>query len=442
MKNNKIVILGAGESGVGAALLAAQKGFDVLVSDRSAIRPVYKKELELNGIAWEEGHSEALVLQAGEVIKSPGIPDSVPLVMKCVAAGIPVISEIEFASRYSDAKVIAITGSNGKTTTAKLMHHILENAGLSVALAGNVGVSFARSVADLKVDYYVLEISSFQLDGIVKFHPDIAVILNITPDHLDRYDYQLNNYASSKFRIQMNQNKEDVFIYWKEDPVIRNFIKDVKATKLPFSDNELEEGAYVAGDMLCVNLPDESFEMKTDELALQGKHNQYNSMAAAIAAKVLKVSDDCIREALSDFKSVEHRLESVLSIKGVSYINDSKATNVNAAWYALESMQAPVVWICGGTDKGNDYSQLEAVVRKKVKAVICLAKDPQKIRDTFGNVGEFYTEVKDMASAVKAAYSCASKGDVVLMSPACASFDLFENFEERGRQFKEQVRQL
>lgn len=442
MENNKIVILGAGESGVGAALLAAQKGFDVLVSDRSTIRPVYKKELEINGIAWEEGHTESVVLQAKEVIKSPGIPDTAALVVKCVEAGIPVISEIEFASRYSDAKVIAITGSNGKTTTAKLMHHILENAGLSVALAGNVGVSFARSVADIKVDYYVLEISSFQLDGIIKFRPDIAVILNITPDHLDRYDYQLNNYASSKFRIQMNQNKEDVFIYWKEDPVIRNFIKDVNAKKLPFSDNELKEGAYVAEDMLCVNLVDDSFQMNTNDLALQGKHNQYNSMAAAIAAKVLKVSDECIREALSDFKSVEHRLESVISIKGVTYINDSKATNVNAAWYALESMKVPVVWICGGTDKGNDYAQLETVVRKKVKAVICLAKDPLKIRATFGDVGDVYTEVQDMASAVKAAYSYAAKGDVVLMSPACASFDLFDNFEERGRQFKEQVRLL
>ena len=442
MENNKIVILGAGESGVGAALLAAQKGFDVLVSDRSTIRPVYKKELGINGIAWEEGHTESVVLQAKEVIKSPGIPDTAALVVKCVEAGIPVISEIEFASRYSDAKVIAITGSNGKTTTAKLMHHILENAGLSVALAGNVGVSFARSVADIKVDYYVLEISSFQLDGIIKFRPDIAVILNITPDHLDRYDYQLNNYASSKFRIQMNQNKEDVFIYWKEDPVIRNFIKDVNAKKLPFSDNELKEGAYVAEDMLCVNLVDDSFQMNTNDLALQGKHNQYNSMAAAIAAKVLKVSDECIREALSDFKSVEHRLESVISIKGVTYINDSKATNVNAAWYALESMKVPVVWICGGTDKGNDYAQLETVVRKKVKAVICLAKDPLKIRATFGDVGDVYTEVQDMASAVKAAYSYAAKGDVVLMSPACASFDLFDNFEERGRQFKEQVRLL
>lgn len=442
MENKKIVILGAGESGVGAALLAVQQGFDVLVSDRGAIRPVYKNELDANGIAWEEGHSETALLAAAEIIKSPGIPDTADLVVKCVEAGIPVISEIEFASRYSDAKIIAITGSNGKTTTAKLIHHILDNAGMSVSLAGNVGISFARSVADVKVDYYVLEISSFQLDGILKFRPDIAVILNITPDHLDRYDYQLDNYASSKFRIQMNQTNEDVFIYWKEDPVIRNFIKDVKATKLPFSDEKLVEGAYVAEDMLCVNLAEDSFEMNTEDLALQGKHNQYNSMAAAIAAKVLKINDNCIREALSDFKTVVHRLETVLSIKGVTYINDSKATNVNAAWYALESMKAPVVWICGGTDKGNDYSQLDAVVREKVKAVICLAEDPLKIRTVFGDVSESYIEVKDMESAVKAAYEFASKGDVVLLSPACASFDLFDNFEERGKQFKEQVSRL
>lgn len=442
MENKKIVILGAGESGVGAALLAVRQGFDVLVSDRGTIRPLYKNELDAQGIAWEEGHTEAALLAASEIIKSPGIPDTAALVVKCVEAGIPVISEIEFASRYSDAKIIAITGSNGKTTTAKLIHHILENAGLSVALAGNVGVSFARSVADVNVDYYVLEISSFQLDGILRFRPDIAVILNITPDHLDRYDYQLNNYASSKFRIQMNQNNEDVFIYWKEDPVIRNFIKDVKATKLPFSDNELSEGAYVAEDILCVKLADDSFQMKTADLALEGKHNQYNSMAAAIAAKVLKINDNCIREALSDFRSVEHRLESVLTIKGVNYINDSKATNVNAAWYALESMKTPVVWICGGKDKGNDYSQLEAVVKEKVKAVICLAEDPHKIRAFFGDACESYIEVKDMAAAVKAAYLYASKGDVVLLSPACASFDLFDNFEERGKEFKEQVRQL
>jgi UDP-N-acetylmuramoylalanine--D-glutamate ligase len=442
MKENKIVILGAGESGVGAALLAVQKGFDVLVSDRAAIRPKYKDELDVAGIEWEEGHTESRILEAGEIIKSPGIPDTAALLVACREAGISIISEIEFASRYSHAKIIAVTGSNGKTTTAKLIHHILKNAGMNVALAGNVGISFARSLAASPVDYYVLEISSFQLDGILKFRPDIAIILNITPDHLDRYDYQLDNYASSKFRIQMNQDKEDVFIYWKEDPVIQNFVKDVKAVQLPFSDKKLEKGAYVANDKLHVKLEDSSFDMNIGELALQGKHNQYNSMAAAIAAKVLKVSDQDIRESLSDFKSVEHRLESVLYIKGVEYINDSKATNVNAAWYALESMKQPVVWICGGTDKGNDYSQLEAVVREKVRVVICLADDPFKIRNTFGDVGEHYIEVKDMESAVKAAYKYANKGDVVLLSPACASFDLFDNFEERGRQFKEQVKAL
>lgn len=442
----KIVILGSGESGVGAAILAQKQGFDVFVSDKGSIKEKYKLALQEKNIPFEENqHTESIVLSANEVIKSPGIPDKAPIVKELHAKGIPVISEIEFASRYTDAKIIAITGSNGKTTTTSLVYHILQDAGLNVGLGGNIGDSFAKQVAENDFDYYVLELSSFQLDGIINFRPHIAIITNITPDHLDRYDYKFENYIDSKLRIAMNQTEEDYLIYFKEDEAIASKLKTskIRSKLIPFSlTGEVETGAYANENELIIKLLGESFNMRIDELALQGKHNVANSMAAGLSAHLLKVRKDSLRKSLHNFEAVEHRLEKVLTIHGIHFINDSKATNVNSVYYALESMKTPTIWIVGGTDKGNDYSELFDLVKSKVKAIVCLGVDNQKLLDTFTGMVPFIVETKSMADAVKAAYSFGNTGDTVLLSPACASFDLFENYEDRGRQFKEQVRKL
>ncbi len=443
----RIVILGAGESGVGAAILAAKQGFDVFVSDGGKIKDKYRNVLYKSEIPFEEGkHTENLILNAGEVIKSPGIPDNIRIIGKIRENGIDVISEIEFAARYTKAKLICITGSNGKTTTTLLTWHILKKAGLNAGLAGNVGQSFARQVAEKEFDYYVLEISSFQLDGMFDFKADVAVLTNITPDHLDRYDYKFENYVRSKFRIIRNQTGEDAFIYCADDPVIEAELKKhtIRAKLFPFStQKELKEnGAYTKGDKILFNIKPNKFTMTLENLALQGRHNIYNSMAAGVAAKCLDISKDVIKQSLSDFKNVEHRLEFVARIHGVEFINDSKATNVNAAWFALESMNSPVVWIAGGVDKGNDYDILAELVKNKVKALICLGKDCSKIKEAFGDIVETIVETTSMEEAVHFGLYLGKKDDVVLLSPACASFDLFENFEDRGDQFKEEVRKL
>jgi UDP-N-acetylmuramoylalanine--D-glutamate ligase len=444
----RMVILGAGESGTGAALLAQQKGYDVFVSDKGAIHQKYKDVLSKRGIQWEEKqHTESLILNADEVIKSPGIPGTVPLVVKLRSQSIPVISEIEFAGRYTNAKTICITGSNGKTTTATLTHHILQKAGVNAALGGNVGHSFAKLVAEAKHDVYVLELSSFQLDDMYQFRADIAVLLNITPDHLDRYEYQLEKYAAAKFRIAQNQRPEDAFVYCIDDEVtMREMQKySINATKYPFSiKQELQqEGAYLnTNNEIIINIHKNPLTMTIEELALQGKHNVYNSMAGGIAARLLEVRKDAIRESLSDFQSVEHRLEFVSRINNIDFINDSKATNVNSTWYALESMNTPVVWIVGGVDKGNDYESLLELVQAKVKAIVCLGKDNSKIIAAFGSRVETIVEAGSAQEAVALSYRLATKGDSVLLSPACASFDMFENYEDRGRQFKAAVRGL
>lgn len=446
--NKRIVILGSGESGVGAALLAKAKGFDVFVSDKGEIKENYKKELTENQIAFEEGlHTEALIINASEIIKSPGIPDKVELIKKIKNLNIPVISEIEFAGRYTDAKKICITGSNGKTTTTLLTYHILNKAGYNVGLGGNVGKSFARQVATENYDYYVLELSSFQLDGMYDFKTDVAVLLNITPDHLDRYEYKFDNYALSKFRITQNQTQSDAFIYCSDDEVISKFIDIVKpsAKQYPFSIKKKIEadGAYLENEtQLIININQNQLTMTIEELALQGKHNVYNAMAASIASRIVDVRKDIVRESMSDFVNAEHRLEFVATINGIEFINDSKATNVNSAWYALESMVKPVVWIVGGVDKGNDYNQLLDLVKSKVKAIVCLGTDNQKIIDSFSSVVDTIVEAKSAKEAVAHAYQIGKKGDVVLLSPACASFDLFENYEDRGMQFKGAVRGL
>ncbi len=443
----RIVILGAGESGVGSAILAKKEGFDVFVSDRGKINDKYKNVLYKSEIPFEEGkHSESLILSADEVIKSPGIPDNVQIINKLNSKNIDVISEIEFAARYTNAKLICITGSNGKTTTTLLTWHILNKAGLNVGLAGNVGRSFAWQVAENEFDYYVLEISSFQLDGMFDFKADVAVLTNITPDHLDRYEYKFENYVRSKFRIVQNQTADDVFIYCADDPVIESELKKrkIEARRFPFStQKELKgDGAFIKGNEILFNIKPNIFTMTIENLALQGRHNIYNSMAAGVAAKCFGISKEVIKQSLSDFKNVEHRLEFVARIHGVEFINDSKATNVNAAWFALESMNNPVIWIAGGVDKGNDYDILKELVKNKVKAIICLGKDCTKIKEAFGDILEIIVETTSMEEAVRFGLHLGEKDDIVLLSPACASFDLFENFEDRGERFKKEVRNL
>lgn len=441
-----LVILGAGESGVGTAILGKQKGYDVFVSDKSAIAKKYKEVLLNNNIEFEEEHhSEERILNADVVMKSPGIPDKVPLIKLLKEKGIPVISEIEFASKFSKSVVIGITGSNGKTTTTMLVNHILKKAGLNVGMGGNIGKSFAQQVAEDNFDIHVLELSSFQLDGIVDFAPHVAIITNITPDHLDRYEYEFENYINSKFRITKNQTEDDYLIYDADDEIITNWLKKnkVRATLLPFSlKRELEQGVFIKNNNILVKYKTEEIIMKTKTLALKGQHNTKNAMAATMAAALLKVRKDTIRESLEDFEGAAHRLEHVLKINGVDYINDSKATNVNATYYALDSMQTPTVWIVGGVDKGNDYLELMPLVREKVKAIVCLGLDNQKIVQTFYDVVDLIVETAGAEEAVKVAYKIAEKGDTVLLSPACASFDLFDNYEDRGDKFKQAVREL
>lgn len=442
----RLVILGAGESGVGTALLGIKAGFEVFVSDFGKIKESYKQVLIQHKLDWEEGgHSESKILTADLIMKSPGIPDKSPLVKKVIQAGIKVISEIEFAATYTDATIIGITGSNGKTTTATLTYKLLKDGGLNVALGGNIGKSFAQQVAEGNYENYVLEISSFQLDGIEEFKPNIAVLTNITPDHLDRYDYDFDNYIASKFRITMNQGPEDYFIYDADDPVIEKWLVDhpVAANRLPFSlVKKLDRGAYLEDKKIVIKTEYNSFTMPTTNLELTGNHNLKNAMAASTVATLLKIRKETIRQSMENFQGVEHRLEKVLKINNVTYINDSKATNVNATFYALESMETPTVWIVGGVDKGNDYSELLPLVNEKVKAIICLGVDNEKIINAFGNVVDMMVETESMNDAVQVAYRLTEKGDTVLLSPACASFDLFENYEDRGRQFKNSVRNL
>lgn len=442
----RLVILGGGESGVGTAILGKQKGYDVFVSDFGKIKESYKEVLIKNGIDWEdEKHTEALILNADVVMKSPGIPEKAPIVKKLIEKGIPVISEIEFAAPFTKAVTIGITGSNGKTTTTMLTYHLLKSAGLNVGLAGNIGKSFAEQVAEDKYDSYVLELSSFQLDGIIDYKPHIAIITNISPDHLDRYDYKYENYIDSKFRITMNQTEEDYLIYDADDEAISEWLQKnkIRAKLIPFSlTKTFEEGAFIKNNTMEVTISQEEFKMETESIALEGKHNLKNAMAATSVAKLMQIRKATIRESLSNFQGVEHRLEKVLKIQNVQYINDSKATNVNATFFALDSMNTPTVWIVGGVDKGNDYNELMALVREKVKAIICLGVDNGKIIDAFGNVVDMMIEVQSMREAVIMAQRLTEKGDTVLLSPACASFDLFENYEDRGRQFKEAVQNL
>lgn len=441
----RLVVLGAGESGVGTALLGKEKGYKVFVSDKGKIKEKYKEVLIHNEIEWEDQqHTEAKILNADVVMKSPGIPDKVPMVKALLEKGIPVISEIEFASQFTDATIIAITGSNGKTTTSMLTHHLLKQE-LNVGLAGNIGDSFAKQVLEHNYDNYVLEISSFQLDGCFNFNPKIAVITNIVPDHLDRYDYKFENYIASKFRIAQNQTKDDYLIYDADDEVISEHLKKhpIQSTLLPFSlTKTIENGAYLDNENIIITIDNNKIIMPTKNIALEGKHNIKNAMAASTVSHLLKIRKQTIRESLENFQGVEHRLEQVLKINKVQYINDSKATNVNATYFALESMDAPTVWIVGGVDKGNDYTELFPFVNEKVKAIICLGVDNEKLMKSFGNMVDVIVETQFMSEAVKIAYKIAESGDNVLLSPACASFDLFENYEERGRQFKEAVRNL
>ena len=446
--NNRIVVLGGGESGVGAAVLAKVKGFDVFLSDKGKIEDKYVEMLEQWEIPFEQGgHTEDLILNASEVIKSPGIPSTVPLVKKIEAAGIGIVSEIEFAGRYDNAKKICITGSNGKTTTTSLIYYLLQEAGLNVGLGGNIGKSYALQVATEHYDYYVLEISSFQLDNCYEFRPDIAVITNITPDHLDRYGYDMENYVRAKFRIIRNLRPEDCFIFDSDDEITINHLDKIvtEAKKLPFTQKDkVEQGAYIEDDRIIVKYEDEECDIFLKELALGGIHNVYNSMAAALAAKATGIDNAVIRESLETFKPIEHRLEPVMSVGGVLYINDSKATNVDAAWYALECQTRPVVCIVGGTDKGNDYKVLESLVREKVKAIVCLGVDNSKIHEAFESVvgKENIKDTMSAEEAVRTSAGFAGDGDVVLLSPCCASFDLFTCYEDRGEQFKAAVRKL
>ncbi|MDQ1297333.1 MAG: UDP-N-acetylmuramoylalanine--D-glutamate ligase [Bacteroidota bacterium] len=442
----RIVILGAGESGAGSAVLALKQGFSVFVSDNGQIKDKYKEILDRHKIKWEEGnHTETDILSADEVIKSPGIKEDVPIIVRLRDKGIPVISEIEFAGRYASGIKICVTGSNGKTTVTNLIYHILNKAGKNVAMAGNIGNSFAMAVAEGPHDYYVIELSSFQLDGMFDFKAELAVLMNITPDHLDRYGYKLQNYIDSKFRITRNQTKSDFLIFWDDDPIIKAELakQEFGMTLLPFSDtSEKNMAAYIENKNLIIDFKNKTNLMTIHELALKGRHNIYNSMAAAIAGKVLNIRKDVIRESLADFQGVEHRLEPVFKVSGINFINDSKATNVNSTWYALECMETDVVWIVGGIDKGNDYSELYPVVKQKVRAVVCLGKDNKKIIEAFKDKVPTIVETTSMDEAVRSAYYLAKKGETVLLSPCCASFDLFNNYEDRGRQFKAAVRNL
>ena len=443
----KLVILGGGESGTGAAILGKQKGWEVFLSDKSSLKEVYKKELDAKGIRWEEGqHTESEILSADCIIKSPGIPHKVPIVQQAKAKGIEIISEIEFASRYTDAKIIAITGSNGKTTTTTLVYHLLKEAGLSVAVGGNIGYSFARLVAQEPKEYYVLEISSFQLDDITSFHPHIALLLNITPDHLDRYNYEFQNYIDAKMRITEFQQAADFLIYDADDPVTAQEIGkgQVSAQLLPFSlEKTFERGAWSLDEKnMYVNVNQNIFEMSTKDLTIKGKHNLKNAMGATMVAKLLNVRNENIRNSLMTFQGVPHRLEFVREVEGVRYINDSKATNVNSVYYALDSMEEGLVWIVGGQDKGNDYTPLIPYVSKKVKAIVCLGLDNQKIIQTFQSIVPTIIETHSMEDAVQVGRGLSQEGDTVLLSPACASFDLFQSYEDRGNQFKHYVNML
>lgn len=447
MTHNSIAVLGAGESGVGAAILAKKKDIPVFVSDLGLIKTEYKNVLLQYEIDFEEGkHSFEKILKADEVVKSPGIPDATPLIEALRKKGTPVISEIEFGSRFTDAFKICITGSNGKTTTTLLTRHILKNAGLNVGLAGNVGKSFAMQVATEEHDYYVIEISSFQLDGMFRFKAEIAVLLNITPDHLDRYDNNFKRYVDSKFRIIQNQTSTDAFLYCADDEVISKEmeIRNIAAQKFPYTirGKELKSGAYTNRNELVINAKDNTIHMTIEQLALQGRHNIYNSMAAGISASLVGLRKETIKKCLADFQNVEHRLEFVANVHGITFINDSKATNINSTWWALESAIQPVIWIAGGIDKGNDYSILKDLVQKKVKAIICLGVDNSKIFNAFADLVENIVETRSAAEAVDIAYHLGEQGDLVLLSPACASFDLFENYEDRGNQFKKAVKQL
>lgn len=441
-----VAILGGGESGVGAAILAQKQGFSVFLSDLGKIKEKYKQVLADYHIEFEEEkHTVERILSAELVIKSPGIPDKAPLIVQLKEQKTPVISEIEFAGRYTNAKTICITGSNGKTTTTLLTYHILKNAGLNVGLAGNVGKSFAWQVAEENFDVYVIELSSFQLDGMYEFRADVAVLMNITPDHLDRYNYQMQNYVDSKFRVIQNQTKDDYFVVCADDEVTQNELKNknIIPAVIPFGLGEPgRNAAGIKNGELIINLNQNQFSMSILELALQGKHNAYNSMAAGIASMVFNIRNEQLRESLSDFTGVEHRLERFLTVHGIEFINDSKATNVNSTWYALESVSKPIVWIVGGIDKGNDYSMLHPLVKEKVKAMVCLGKDNKKLHDAFKGIVKNRVDATSMDEAVKAAYYLARNGDTVLLSPACASFDLFENYEDRGRQFKLYVKNL
>ena len=442
----RLAILGGGESGVGAAILGKQKGFEVFVSDKGEISKKYIEVLLNNAIEFEEKqHTESKILNADIVVKSPGIAETVPIVIKLKDKCIQVISEIEFASKYTDATIVGITGSNGKTTTTLLLHHILKGAGLNAGVAGNIGNSFAQQVANEKYDNYVLELSSFQLDGVKGFNSHIAILTNITPDHLDRYEYDFEKYIASKFRVTENQKETDYLIYDADDEAISNWLKkkNTRAKLVPFSlQKELEYGAFFKNNIITININKETFKMPISTLTVKGKHNVKNAMAATMAAQLLRVRKESIKESLASFEGAEHRLENVAKIYGVEYINDSKATNVNATFYALECMDKQTVWIVGGVDKGNDYNDLLPLVREKVKAIVCLGLDNDKIKNTFGNVVDIVVETAGAEEAVKVARKLSEKGDAVLLSPACASFDLFENYEDRGRQFKAAVRSL
>lgn len=445
-RNENIVVLGAAESGVGAAILARHLGMDVFVSDMGRIADKYREELTVRGIAFEEGaHTEGRITEATRVVKSPGIPDKAPIVKALREKGIPVISEIEFAGEHTSAFMVCITGTNGKTTTTMLTHHILTRAGLNPGLGGNVGKSFARQVAEDPRDHYVLELSSFQLDGCEKFRANIGILTNITPDHLDRYDYKLENYVNSKFRIMQNMQQHDAFIYCADDEITTTAISRMNPAMQchPFSIRKKEGmSGWLEDEQLHILTNNQHFSMSIHDLALQGKHNLYNSMAAGIAARILDIRKDVVRESFSDFENIEHRLEFVSAVHGIDFINDSKATNVNSTWYALESMQKPVIWIAGGVDKGNDYSMLTDLVSSRVKAIVCMGVDNKKLIAAFKDIVPVITEAASADEAVQSAYQLGRKGDVVLLSPACASFDLFENYEDRGRKFKAAVRAL
>jgi len=445
--SKRMVILGGGESGAGAALLAKQQGYDVFLSDSGSLKAVYKEDLQKQAIAFEEGgHTDAMILNADEIVKSPGIPEKNEMVKKIRAKGISIISEVELAYRYmGKSKMVAITGSNGKTTTTALTFHICKHAGLDVALVGNIGYSFARQVAEDPKEWYIAEISSFQLDDIKTFRPDIAILTNITEDHLDRYNYKFENYIASKFRIAMNQTIDDYFIYCSDDPVTMQYINQysIHSNPLPFTmQQQPNKGGFIKNGQMIIESGNERVTMSIYDFALKGKHNQYNTMAAGIAASTIGLRKEKIREAIQSFEALEHRMEHVSTVRGVEFINDSKATNVNSTWYALESMEKPVILILGGVDKGNDYSLILELVKQKVKAIVCMGTDNRKIHESFGKDVELIVNTASAKEAVQAAFHFATKGDVVLMSPACASFDLFKNYEDRGNQFKEAVREL